>query len=146
MELWELVAREAIRETVASYAHLVDSGRFDDVVDLFTADGLLEVKGREPAVGHDGLRAFFRGVSADLAETTTVPLIRHYTSNLSIDIVGRYEANARCYFLALTESGVDHWGRYRDRLVPSDDGRWRFASRYVSTDGAVPGAWAESRI
>ena len=113
---------------MASYAHLVDSGRFDDVVDLFTADGVLEVKGREPAVGHDGLRAFFRGVGDDLAETTTVPLIRHYTSNLSIDVVGPYEANARCYFLALTETGVDHWGRYRDRLVPSDDGRWRFAS------------------
>ena len=32
MELWELIAREAIRETVASYAHCVDSGRFDDVV------------------------------------------------------------------------------------------------------------------
>ena len=45
MELWELTAREAIRETVASYAHLVDSGRFDDVVDLFTADGVLEVQG-----------------------------------------------------------------------------------------------------
>ena len=35
----------AIRETVASYAHLVDSGRFDDVVELFTADGVLEVQG-----------------------------------------------------------------------------------------------------
>ena len=45
MELWELIAREAIRETVASYAHLVDSGRFDDVVELFTADGVLEVQG-----------------------------------------------------------------------------------------------------
>ncbi len=146
MELWELVAREAIRETVASYAHLVDSGRFDDVVDLFTADGVLEVKGRDPAVGHDGLRAFFRGVGDDLAETTTVPLIRHYTSNLSIDVVGPYEANARCYFLALTETGVDHWGRYRDRLVPNDDGRWRFASRFVRTDGVVPGGWAETRV
>jgi SnoaL-like domain len=146
MELWELVAREAIRETVASYAHLVDSGRFDDVVELFTADGVLEVKGRDPAVGHDGLRAFFRGVGDDLAETTTVPLIRHYTSNLSIDVVGRYEANARCYFLALTETGVDHWGRYRDRLVPIDDGRWRFASRFVRTDGVVPGGWAETRV
>ena len=66
MELWELIAREAIREAVASYADLVDSGHFDDVVELFAADGVLEVKGREPAVGHDGL--LFCGVGDDLAE------------------------------------------------------------------------------
>ena len=105
MELWELVAREAIRETVASYAHLVDSGRFDDVVDLFTADGVLEVKGREPAVGHDGLRAFFRGVGDDLAETTTVPLIRHYTSNLSIDVVGRVRSQRPLLFPRADRNG-----------------------------------------
>ena len=87
-------ARRRSAETVASYAHLVDSGRFDDVVDLFTADGVLEVQGSRAGsrVTTDSA-AFFRGVGADLAETTTVPLIRHYTSNLSIDVVGRYEAN-----------------------------------------------------
>jgi SnoaL-like domain len=145
MELWELVAREAIRETVASYAHYADSGRFDDVVQLFIADGVLEVKGREPAVGHDGLHEFFTGVGDDLAGTTTVPLIRHYTSNLSIDIVGPDEANARCYFLAITEHGVDHWGRYRDRLVPRGQ-QWLFAHRVVRTDGVTPGGWAETRV
>jgi ketosteroid isomerase-like protein len=145
MELWELIARESIRETVASYAHLVDSGRFDEVVQLFVPDGVLEVKGREPAAGHDGLRAFFSGVGQDLAATTTVPLIRHYTSNLSIDVQGPDDADARCYFLAVTETGVDHWGRYRDHLVPRD-GRWLFAHRFVRTDGVVPGGWAENRV
>jgi SnoaL-like domain len=146
MELWELVAREAVRETVASYAHFVDTGKFDEVVALFTPGGTLEVKGREPAVGHTGLRAFFSGVGQDLLETTTVPMIRHYTSNLSIDVVSEHEAAARCYFLAITETGVDHWGRYRDRLVPAGDGRWLFASRFVRTDGVVPGGWAETRV
>jgi SnoaL-like domain len=145
VELWELTAREAIRETVASYAHFVDSGRFDDVVKLFMADGILEVHGEEPAQGHDALRAFFSGVGRDLADTSTVPLIRHYTSNLSITVTGPEEATARCYFLAITESGVDHWGRYRDRLV-RDDSRWLFAHRYVRTDGAVAGGWAEARL
>jgi hypothetical protein len=145
MELWELAAREAIRETIASYAHLVDGGRFDEVVQLFAPDGVLEVKGRAPAVGHDALRALFTGFGADLA-ATTVSRIRHYTSNLTIDVAGHDEASARCYFLALTETGVDHWGRYRDRLVPADDGCWRFAHRYVRTDGTVAGGWAESRI
>jgi hypothetical protein len=144
VELWELAAREAIRETVARYAHFVDSGRFDDVIGLFAADGELEVHGEEPARGHDSLRAFFTGVGRDLRDTTSVPLIRHNTSNLSIEVVSPIEATARCYFLAVTEQGVDHWGRYRDRLAPQGD-RWVFTHRYVRTDGAVPGGWAEGR-
>jgi SnoaL-like domain len=145
VELWELSAREAIRETVAGYAHLVDSGRFDEVVQLFTADGVLEVHGSAPARGHEGLHAFFTGVGRDLASTSTVPLIRHNTSNLSITLMSPSEATARCYFLAVTEHGVDHWGRYRDRLVPDGD-RWLFAHRLVRTDGTVPGGWAEHRV
>ena len=98
-----------------------------------------------PQSGTMACRAFFSGVGTDLKATTNVPLIRHYTSNLSIDVIGPDEANARCYFLALTETGVDHWGRYRDELVPVDD-RWRFAHRFVRTDGVVPGGWAETRV
>jgi len=145
MELWELLAREAIRETVASYALFLDSGRFDEGIALFAPDGVLEVHNGATARGHDELRAFFTGVNADLRDTTSVPLIRHYTSNLSIDVVSPTEANARCYFLAVTETGVDHWGRYRDRLVPNGD-TWVFAHRFVRTDGVVPGGWAEHRV
>ena len=144
MELWELIAREGVREAVARYAHLVDRGRFDEVVELFTPDGVLEVRGEAPARGREQLLAFFTGVGRDLANTSTVPMIRHNTSNLSIDVVGPAEAGARCYFLAVTEHGVDHWGRYQDRLV-DQDGRWRFARRKVRTDGTTPGGWAASR-
>jgi hypothetical protein len=49
----------------------------------------------------------------------------------------------------VTEHGVDHWGRYRDRFVPDrdnpSDDRWLFAYRYVKTDGTVPGGWAAGR-
>ena len=38
---------------------------------------------------------------------------------------------------ALTNIGVDHWGRYRDVLVPVD-GRWLFASREAVADGFSP--------
>src|SRR5881396_244590 len=57
MELWELAAREAIRETVARYAHLVDRGRIDELVELFTQDGTLEAGDRPPARGRAGVRA-----------------------------------------------------------------------------------------
>ena len=140
----ELAARDAIRETIARYAHHVDGGRFDRVVKLFTPDAVLEVQGEEVARGHDELRAFFAGVGTDLAAAATVPMIRHHVSNITIDLEGPTVARAECYFLAVTEHGVDHWGRYRDRLVAIGHD-WRFAHRSVRTDGAVPGGFGATR-
>jgi hypothetical protein len=42
-----------------------------------------------------------------------------------------------CYFSALTQIGLDHWGRYRDLLIPVG-GRWLFARRDVKVDGYAP--------
>ena len=144
MEHWELVAREAIRDLVAAYAHHADSGRFDEFAELFAVDGVLEVAGTEPVRGRDGIRAFVGGARTELAAATTVPIIRHHVSNLLIDVVSPTEARGVCYFLAVTRHGVDHWGRYRDRYLHEGD-RWRFEHRYVRTDGTTPGGWAASR-
>jgi 3-phenylpropionate/cinnamic acid dioxygenase small subunit len=144
MEAWELVAREQIRDAVARYAHCVDGGRFDELVELFLPDGVLEVEGEPPHRGRDAIAAFVAGVGRDLAATTAAPGIRHHVGNVLIELDGRDRARVRCYFLAVTERGVDHWGRYRDELVPSGD-RWRFARRQVRTDGAAPGSWAAGR-
>ena len=54
------------------------------------------------------------------------------------------QARARSYFLAVTDRGTDHWGRYLDDLVRTDGG-WRFAHRRVRTDGVAPGSWVEGR-
>ena len=144
MDHWELSAREAIRETVASYAYYADSGRFAELAALFTADGVLEVRGEAPLTSRDAIRAFLEGVGAQLEDATTTPMIRHHVSNLTIDVVSPTEARGACYFLAVTEHGVDHWGRYRDRYVPAD-GKWLFAHRSVKTDGTAPGGWAAGR-
>jgi len=145
MELWELSAREAIRETVASYAHCADSGRFAELAALFAIDGVLEVSGEAPLMSRDAIRAYLQGVGVQLKGATTVPLIRHHVSNLTIEVLSPTEARGACYFLAVTEHGVDHWGRYRDRYVPEGE-QWRFSHRYVKTDGTTPGGWAASRL
>src|SRR4051794_37808036 len=73
MELWELAAREAIRDVVAAYAHAADSGRFDEVAALFAADGVLETPDHVEHRGCDAIRAFVGGTGAALAGATTVP-------------------------------------------------------------------------
>ena len=144
MDGLELAAREAIRETVASYAHYADSGRFAEFAALFAAEGVLEVRGQTPLRGRDAIQDFLEGVGVQLRDATTVPMIRHHVSNLTIDVESPSEARGACYFLAVTEHGVDHWGRYRDRYVSEGD-RWLFAHRLVRTDGTTPGGWAASR-
>ena len=145
MELWELAAREAIRELVAAYAHAADTGRFDEVAGLFAADGVLETPDQVAHSGRAAIRAFLGGTGAALASATAVPLIRHHVSNLRITVTGADDATGTAYFLVVTERGPDHWGRYRDRYVRTDEG-WRFAHRRVRLDGYGADSWvAEHR-
>ena len=144
MELWELSAREEIRETLARYHHFGDSGKFHDMAALFAADGVLEVRGEPPRVGRDAIIDFLTGVNRDVVAMSTVPMLRHYSTNVTITVVSSGEATAASAFLVLAETGLDHWGRYRDRLVPADGG-WRFAHRLVRTDGYAPDGWAIKR-
>jgi hypothetical protein len=145
MELWELMAREAIRETVARYAHYADSGRFTELAALFADEGTLDVETEAPLHGRDAIHHFLTNVALDLASTSMSKMIRHNVSNLTIDFSSEREASGRCYFLAVTDIGVDHWGRYRDVYCPEPDGTWKFAYRKVRTYGRVPGGFAARR-
>jgi hypothetical protein len=141
---WELVAREEIRETLARYHHCGDSGRFEEMAALFAVDGALEIKGEQTVTGRAAIGDYMTGVNRDVVALSDVPLLRHYSTNLSIVVESPTGATARSAFLVISESGLDHWGRYRDRLVPADGG-WRFAHRLVRTDGYAPGGWAIRR-
>ena len=145
MDLDELVAREAIRDLCVRYAHAADRGHFGDLADLFADDGVFDMGTAPPVVGRPAIVAALTGVGADLRAGTRVPTIRHHVSSISIVVDAPDEARAWSYFLAVTEHGPDHWGRYADRLV-RERGRWRFAHRRVRTDGTAPGSWAEGRL
>ena len=146
MELWELSAREAVRHTIASYTYAADHGRFDDVASLFAVDGVLEVQGTggARAVGRDGILDFFRGVGGDVVATAPPGRMQHHVSSVRVDLASATEAHATSYFTVMTGAGVDHWGRYRDRLTPDCDS-WLFAHRLVRTDGRTRGGWADAR-
>src|SRR5580693_6438824 len=47
LEIWELVVREQIRDTLARYNWSGDAGRLDDLADTFCVDGVLEIPGFE---------------------------------------------------------------------------------------------------
>jgi 3-phenylpropionate/cinnamic acid dioxygenase small subunit len=139
MDPWELVARERVRETIVRYAHLVDGGRLEPLLALFTEDATLEVGDRPPARGREGIRALFLETGARLQAAQGRPFIRHHVSTVDVAVEGTDAARARSYFLALTVQGVDHWGCYRDRLVRIGE-RWLLHHRRVRTDGRAAGS------
>ncbi len=141
MDVWELIAREQIRDTIARYNHAGDAGHFDEMVDQFTLDGVLELRDLDQQFhGRAELREYFASVGARFAarERRSGPL-RHFVTNVQINVTPPSEATSVAYFLVITDIGLDHWGRYRDQLVPVDD-RWLLGRRSVRTDGFSPGS------
>jgi SnoaL-like domain len=138
MDIWELVIRESVRQTLADYTAGTDRNRLEDIAACFAPDGALTISGREPMVGPEAIVAGL-GAQVNRFAVGPVPLthVRHHVSSVRFGAVSRDRVEVSSYFLAVTNVGVDHWGRYRDVLVPVD-GRWLFASREASADGFSP--------
>ena len=145
MEVWELIARESIRDLVARYNASGDAGRFDETLALFSEEATLEVVPQRIYRGRDEIRSLFTAAASAPVRSggaTSPHLLRHFTASHQIDIVGPADARGRCYFAVLTAVGLDHWGRYVDEYCRPDD-RWLFRSRRVTIDASVEGSWAE---
>ena len=138
MEIWEIAIRESIRQTLADYTAGTDRNRLPDIAACFAPEGALTISGREPMVGPEAIVA---GLGAQVTRFAagSVPLthVRHHVSSIRFGLVAPDRVEVGSYFLAVTNIGVDHWGRYRDVLVPVGD-RWLFASREASADGFSP--------
>jgi hypothetical protein len=158
MELWELAARESIRDLVARYNANGDAGRFAQVLELFADDAAMELVTSGGDVqryeGHDAIATIFTGtqerwglggVGAPVsADTTSGPPpdrqgrrrhVRHFTATHQIDLGDRTHATGRSYFAVLMAHGLDHWGRYID-TYEERDGRWLFTLRRALPDGS----------
>jgi uncharacterized protein (TIGR02246 family) len=144
MDLWELEARESIRDLVARYNANGDSGRIDPMAELFADEAVMTIAPDTQHEGRKAIHAFFSGVAAGTrGGDGGVKFIRHYTATHQIDVLSPGEARGRCYYVVLTDRGVDHWGRYIDEYRRID-GRWQFWRRTCTTDGRAEGSWAQA--
>jgi hypothetical protein len=136
VEIWELVAREQIRDTLARYNWSGDAGRLEALAETFCADGVLEIRGLAPLRGRAEIASFLGGVTGSVARDADVtPVVRHNLANVLFTGLAPDEAHVSSYFTVVTHIGLDHFGRYRDVLVPDDDS-WLIKHRKVSTDWA----------
>ena len=141
MELWELCARERIRDTIAQYNWSGDAMRLADLAGSFCEDGVLELRGGDRLQGREAIVGFLggavAGADAAAAESSTKRIVRHNVTNVRFLEMAPDEARVACYFTVVTEVGLDHYGRYRDVFVPVAD-QWLIRHRFVSTDWASP--------
>jgi hypothetical protein len=146
VELWELIARESCRDTLAQYSHAGDRFLLEEFAAAFCEDGVLEIRGREPITGRAAIIERFGGPSIaakarhaarQLPVDATRRVVRHNVTNIRFESLSPEEAIVSSYFTVFTEVGADHMGRYRDRFVPVGE-RWLIARRFVSTDWRAP--------
>jgi hypothetical protein len=129
---WPTEPRDAVLQTIARYGQLADDRRIGEVAELFTEDGVLEVRGRTwrsraeiAARGGDG---------PDPGQRT-----KHVAVNPLIDVAddGRSAAVSTdfLYFVAPPDGPwrLSSTGRYVDVHVLDGD-RWRIAERHVQLD------------
>jgi hypothetical protein len=141
MELWELCARELIRETLARYTWSGDAMNLSELAESFCEDGELELRGGVPVRGREAIVEFLGGAVASpnavARESGVRRIVRHNLANIRFTEVMPQQAEVACYFTVFTEIGLDHYGRYRDVFVPVGD-RWLIRHRFVSTDWHAP--------
>jgi hypothetical protein len=148
VELWEVQAREEIRDLVTRYNSNGDTGRFGPMMELFADHAVMETQGGRDGElvrreGKAAVESIFTGAKENWAEPA-VPgapvFIRHNVATHQIDVEDETHAKGRCYFHVNMAWGLDHWGRYID-TYEKIDGRWLFTYRKVLIDGRV-GEWA----
>jgi hypothetical protein len=150
--LERLEAVEGVRHTLSKYPFMLDSGRWDELADLFAEDAILEIVGattvnvdgtnRETSGAYHGraaIRAFYSSLSPKAA-----PRFKHDMTNIHIEIDSQgNEASAESYFISpgpQKEIGTSGGGLYQDRLRRESDGCWRIVHKRILTTLAM---WAE---
>jgi len=132
----ELIAREAIRDTLAQYNVSGDRMRVDDYVASFTEDAVFEVG--QTLNGREAIRAWLttpRGGGG--AAKPKVKFVRHNITTCKITLTSATTADVRTYFVVFTDIGPDHCGYYVDKFRRVGD-RWLIAERKARTDWVSP--------
>jgi hypothetical protein len=145
MTIDELLARESIRQTMASYTIAGDRLRTEDFIAVFTEDAVLASEGvpEEDAFRYEGREAIREWIARWGSRTEgavrahQAAFVRHHLSTSSIELIWPHTAKARTYWVAYTDVGADHCGQYIDTFRKTGES-WLIAQRKVRLDWRSP--------
>lgn len=137
-----LQALEDERDVLATmyrYAYALDYGVREDFLDCFTESGIWESRRQDERrtlmgryVGLAELAGFF-----DRHTHAPETWHKHLLSEPRVRVDGD-NATAESYFWRTDEHAAEAYmpgfGRYKDRLIRCEDGRWRFSERNVELE------------
>ena len=145
MELWQLEAYAEIRNLISAYNSFGDRGRFDEMLNLFAEQAVMDIDDGRLYEGADQIKKIFTDTNDSLSKGDSPSYIQHHTASTHIEFEGTEKANSKSYFSVFLSHGIDHWGRYEDKFE-NINGKWMFVYRRVKTDGCLPGGWAAKRL
>jgi uncharacterized protein (TIGR02246 family) len=121
--------RTEIRHLQSIYNTAGDRGRVEEVLTVFTEDGVLDIPGRTLA-GKSAIAAFLSGVAETGSDSVDLRGSRHHLTTSRIDLVGEDVALGWTYFYVMRAGQVIQEGTYIDRFTRTAEG-WRIAHRRV---------------
>lgn len=127
-----LLAKDAIRETMARYCHHLDACNFAGVASLFAEDGAWQTD-YGAATGRAEIEAFLTTI---VPTKGNGPQRKHYICNTAIEVVDN-EASAVSDYLIVRESEAGlipvMGGTYQDSFKRVGD-RWLFSRKFLVHD------------
>jgi hypothetical protein len=146
MSVDELMAREAIRQTMARYNIAGDRLQAEEFVAVFTEDAILESERMEEddafyCEGREAIRQWISrwgdGSGKSASAERQASFVRHHLSTSLIELAGPDTAKARTYWAVYSDIGPDHAGHYLDDFRKVGDS-WLIARRRVRLDWKSP--------
>lgn len=135
MSLAELIDKDAIAQVYIRYCEIVDSKRFDEMDEVFTADCVGDYsQALGPGVVSPDRASLVASMHANLGEGSACGATHHNVMNFRIAVAGD-RATAKVNYYAVHRGRGTHegalysmWGQYADDLVRTAAG-WRVARR-----------------
>jgi 3-phenylpropionate/cinnamic acid dioxygenase small subunit len=133
-----LIDKDQIVDLVHQYSYFVDHRLYDEVVELFTEDCVVDYgPAVAPVQSRAGLRQMFGQPGSGFAATS------HHNANVLVRFDDTDRASVRTSVYAWhtrTDGGTPQlWGYYHDTVVRDPEG-WRIANRQLRVLG-VEGDW-----
>ena len=138
MSIADLIDKDAIQQVYVRYCEIVDSKRFDEMSEVFTADCVGDyTQALGPGVISPDRASLIASMHANLGEDSNCGATHHNVMNFRIEVDGdRASAKVNYYAVHRGSGGYDGalysmWGQYADELVRTAAG-WRVARRVYS--------------
>jgi hypothetical protein len=143
----QLLAGSAAQNLQAAFGYYLDRKLYDDIVDLFADDGVVDIAGVGRFSGKAGVRRMLARFGAAGLATGEVNDRPQLMPVVTVDATGR-QASVRSYELGMTghHQGTSFWSAAINRFTVKQgaDGIWRIAAleRWPRMRAAYEAGWA----